>query len=284
MGNTIGLAKNILRKALPRKYYDKGRERSRQLAENILGDIHKFDYSPFIKEDTPSPYPFPVSKENLLEELGEKYEPSKRWVNYLPFYWMHFRDIRLDVRRVCEIGVQTERSVRMWEEFFPNAMIYGMDIDERCKEVEGGGVQIFIGDQSDPNFLNSFLSTLDGPLDIVIDDGSHIAEHQLKTFEVLFPSMATHGIYVVEDVQGEACTKTVNSFKQVADNVMYWPKGYPHENWPQLATFDDAASWADRHIVGIAFYRHLIFIMRGRNPEDNPFLALSAAAAAAEAQ
>jgi hypothetical protein len=37
-----------------------------------------------------SPYAFPVSRDNILEELGAKYRPSKRTHNYLPYYWMHF--------------------------------------------------------------------------------------------------------------------------------------------------------------------------------------------------
>jgi hypothetical protein len=271
-------AKDVLRKALPQKYYEKGRERSRQLAQEMFGDTYKFNFTPPTPAQIESPYGFQIQKGNLLEQLGEKYEPTKRWVGYLPYYWMHFRDIRLDVRSVCEIGVQSDRSVRMWEEFFPNATIYGLDIDEKCKEIEGGRVKIFIGDQSDTAFLNSFLSKLDGKLDIVIDDGSHIAEHQLITFETLFPAMSTHGIYVIEDIVGDACTKTVNSLKEIADNVMYWPEGYEHEKWPQLLHFDDRATWADRNIIGVAFYRHISFIMRGHNPEDNPFLALSAAA------
>lgn len=249
MGNNLSFAKSILRKALPEKYYDKGRERTRKLVQGTFGDIHHFAFSHATQDE--SHYKFPVWEGNPLDELGKEYEPSKRWLNYLPYYWMHFRDIRYDVRNVCEIGVQTSRSVRMWEEFFPNANIYGLDIDEKCKEVEGGRVKIVIGDQSDKTFLRSFVNSIDSKFDIIIDDGSHIAEHQLITFETLFPAMTTHGIYVIEDIIGDACTKTVNSLKQVVDNVMYWPKDYPLENWPQLAHFDGRATWADRNIIGI---------------------------------
>jgi hypothetical protein len=39
-----------------------------------------------------------------------------------------------------------------------------------------------------------------GGLDIVIDDGSHIASHQRKSFETLFPLLDPEGIYIVEDL------------------------------------------------------------------------------------
>ena len=92
-----------------------------------------------------SPFPFAVNRNNLLEKLGEKYSPTKRMHNYLVYYWTHFRDIHTEVRSVVEIGVQTDRSIRMWEEFFPNATIYGLDIDPKCKQFEGQEKDIYRG-------------------------------------------------------------------------------------------------------------------------------------------
>ncbi|MFE3638938.1 class I SAM-dependent methyltransferase [Streptomyces sp. NPDC059168] len=40
-----------------------------------------------------------------------------------------------------------------------------------------------------------------GPFDIVIDDGSHLNEHVLTSFEALFPHLRPGGLYVVEDTQ-----------------------------------------------------------------------------------
>ena len=40
-----------------------------------------------------------------------------------------------------------------------------------------------------------------------------------------------------------------------------------------LSEFPDEARWIDKNVIGIAFYRWIVFIMRGRNPRDNPFLA-----------
>lgn len=92
----------------------------------------------------PSPYGFPVAKDNVLEELGEAHRPSKRNHNYLPYYWMHLRDIREQVTNVLEIGVQTDCSMKMWEDFFPIATIHGLDIDPKCKALEGGRRRVHI--------------------------------------------------------------------------------------------------------------------------------------------
>ena len=225
---------------------------------------------------------FPVPRNNLLSELGEKHQPTKRLHNYLPYYWLHFRDIRLEVKAVCEIGLQTDRSLRMWEEFFPNAVICGLDIDPACKRFEGERRKVFIGNQSDREFLYSVLDRVGTSFDIVIDDGSHLVEHQQATFEILFPEMAGHGIYAIEDTGGcvgDAELQTVNWLKSAVDHIMHWPAGFPPSKWRFLRSFPEAA-WADRNIIGVAFYRWLVLVMRGRNPEDNPFLLSEADPAA----
>lgn len=222
-----------------------------------------------------SQYSFFISRKNPLEELGYKYQPSKRNHNYLLYYWMHFRDIRFDVRSVLEIGLQTDRSIKMWEEFFPNAIIYGIDLEPKCLDFQCDRRKIFIGDQGDSKFLKSVAKRAHKPFDIIIDDGSHIPRHQVETFQTLFPLMSDHGIYVIEDTGG--CVRdfnlvTVNSLKNHIDNIMYWPKGHDPRNWLHLNTFPNDASWADKNIIGIAFYRWIVFVMRGMNPEDNPYL------------
>jgi hypothetical protein len=188
---------------------------------------------------------------------------------------MHFRDVRFDVKKVIEIGVETDRSIRMWEEFFPNATIYGLDIDANCKQVEGGRRKVFIGNQADEEFCARVIEETGGAIDIIIDDGSHLVEHQVKTFNLLFPAMSDHGIYVIEDTGG--CVEdpelvTVNAMKGLVDSVMYWPKGFNPQHWSHLTKFPEDATWADKNIIGVAFYRWIVFVMRGRNPQDNPFL------------
>lgn len=223
----------------------------------------------------PSPYASLIQRGNPLEILGEKYGPTKRHHDYLKYYWMHLRDVRHEVRSVLEIGVQSDRSIRMWEEFFPNAIIYGIDIDPACEAHTGGRRQVFIGDQSDTKFLDAVIDATGGGFDVVIDDGSHVVEHQLTSFRHLFPRLSQHGLYVVEDTGpgvGDQSLVTVRALQQLIPSILYWPDGFPGEDWRYLVQFDDAAEWQDRNIAGIAFYRWIVFVMRGRNPDDNPHL------------
>lgn len=237
---------------------------------------YAFSFANASGDPAESPFPFLVSSENTLDELGARYRPTKRRHNYLPYYWMHFRDIRFDVKSVLEIGIQTDRSIRMWEEFFPHATIHGIDIDPACRQFEGGRRRIFVGDQSDRDFLRRVVEKSDRAFDVVIDDGSHRVEHQLTSFDFLFPTMSDHGVYVVEDTGGcvgDPELATVKSLMALVESIMYWPKGFKPRDWMFLPEFPDEARWIDRNVIGIAFYRWIVFIMRGRNPRDNPFLA-----------
>jgi hypothetical protein len=115
-----------------------------------------------------------------------------------------------------------------------------------------------------------------GPsLDVVIDDGSHLIEHQIVSFNFLFPRLSDHGIYVIEDTGGavgDTRLRTVNRLKTLIDRIFYWPTGVPGLHWSKLASFPENADWLARNVTGIAFYRWIAFIMRGHNPSDNPYL------------
>jgi len=272
--NSMKMARSLIRQILPARMK---RLLSRFIAKcQALFLRYKFSFPGASTRSQRSPYPFISNKDNFLEKLGEKYLPTKRLHNYLIYYWMHLRDIRMDVKSVLEIGIQTDHSIRMWEEFFPNAIIHGIDIDPACKQFEGDRRRIFVGDQGDYAFLRQVTESAARPFDIIIDDGSHLVSHQLRSFDYLFATMSDHGIYVIEDTGGcvgDYDLRTVNSLKALIDEIMYWPKGYDPPNWPHLSRFPDKAGWPAKNVVGIAFYRWIVFVMRGRNPEDNPFLS-----------
>ena len=71
---------------------------------------------------------------------------------------------------------------------------------------------------------------------------------------------------------GDYSLTTVNALKTLIDKIMYWPEGFEPKNCDHLSEFPDGTSWIARNIIGIAFYPWIAFIMRGRNPQDNPFL------------
>ncbi|WP_147819501.1 class I SAM-dependent methyltransferase [Salidesulfovibrio onnuriiensis] len=211
---------------------------------------------------------------NPLQELGEKYGPTKRYHDYLKWYWMHFRDIRNDVRSLLEIGVDKGTSLSMWREFFPNAEIHGLDLNPDCKQYESDRIHIHIGDQGSHEVLQK-VDDKGGPFDIVIDDGSHFPEHQLMAFRFFIKRMPQNGIFVIEDIgvgRGHDRKWVNDSMKGLVDHINYWDYDIESEGWLDMGRFPEHACWLDKNIAGVAFYRFICFIMKGDNPGANPFL------------
>jgi hypothetical protein len=117
---------------------------------------------------------------------------------YLPHYDWLFRSLRHERFNLIEIGVFHGASTRMWRRYFTQAQIVGLDRDPRCLEHSGDRVRIEIGSQDDPEFLHRVA--VDYPPWMVIDDGSHLADHMVLSFERLFPAVLSGGWYIVEDV------------------------------------------------------------------------------------
>ena len=123
-----------------------------------------------------------------------------KWKHYFEIYDRHFARFRDRHITLLEIGVAGGGSLQIWRRYFgPNARIFGLDINPDCKRFESPGTQVLIGNQGDPNFLEHLADEI-GPLDILIDDGSHAYNDQLTTFRALFKRIQMDGLYVCEDL------------------------------------------------------------------------------------
>ena len=124
--------------------------------------------------------------------------------SYTPFYHELFSPIRDKVRTLLEIGIETGASLRMWRDYFPNATIIGVD-NRPETAIDEERITSIICDAADLD-----KHDIDG-LDVVIDDGDHNPQHQADAFDLLFPKLSRHGIYVIEDVKnfGVICGPSV---------------------------------------------------------------------------
>ena len=123
-----------------------------------------------------------------------------KWVHYFDIYDRYFDRYRNQEVVILEIGVSQGGSLQMWKDYFGSkAKIYGIDIDPRCKALEEENIQIFIGSQANPSFLNE-IKTQIPPIDILIDDGGHTMNQQIISFEELYSHVKEDGIYLCEDV------------------------------------------------------------------------------------
>ncbi len=118
--------------------------------------------------------------------------------NYLAKYEFFLKKFRQQNITLLELGVFTGASERMWERYFPYADIYGVDIDESCKQYATERIHILIRDLSRIDTLQELCMLHP---QIIIDDASHVWSHQIVALFTLFESLPSGGVYILEDME-----------------------------------------------------------------------------------
>ena len=132
-----------------------------------------------------------------LIDLFKKY-PSKGKLHFLKIYDDYFKNFKNKKINILEIGVHEGKSLMIWKDYFPKANIIGIDLKSYNFNINR--IFTFQGDQTDINFLLG-LSRKFKKFDIIIDDGSHVCSHIIKTFGALFDFLKEDGLYICEDLQ-----------------------------------------------------------------------------------
>lgn len=178
----------------------------------------------------------------LLEkykELGSK--TDKEWGHkYISYFYndrlMPFKNKQI---KVLEIGVQHGYSIDLWNSFFTNATIVGVDQEivynsEKSKNIFLHEMNAYSDETID------FLFNEYGKFDIIIDDGPHTYESQdyfLKKYDKI---LNDQGLIVVEDVP-------LNSIDSLLkDNPTYFKietnkAEMNYDNHPGFNAYNDSA-------------------------------------------
>ena len=122
---------------------------------------------------------------------------------YIPIYERLLAHLVGKSPSVVELGIASGKSLLMWEEYFGNASILGIDIIERPAILDGHpAISFRKANAGKANALDEATSGME--FDVIIDDASHLLEDQKVAFEVLFPKLKVGGHYFIEDVFGKA--------------------------------------------------------------------------------
>lgn len=102
---------------------------------------------------------------------------------------------------LLEIGVWHGDSLRMWEEYNPELVIHGVDIDPSVRNFmhSTDKSKLHIGDQSNKDFMEDVI-VASGVPDFIIDDGSHQHAHIVASFKILWDYLRPGGYYFIEDL------------------------------------------------------------------------------------
>jgi cephalosporin hydroxylase len=130
--------------------------------------------------------------------------------SYIPIYEFLFSPIRDSCKAILEIGVQTGGSMKLWNGYFPNAIVYGIDCDIYNNRFRDPAPRIrYI--QADAYTTECASTFADNSLDIIIDDGPHTLESMCQVIDLYYRAVAPGGYLIIEDVQDIEWIPTIRS-------------------------------------------------------------------------
>ena len=160
---------------------------------------------------------------SAIKEIFDRHGSDKaNYHNYHEFYGCILGD-RRNVHSILEIGLGTNNtdiacnmgsggkpgaSLRAFRDHFPEALIYGADIDHSIL-FEEERIRTFHVDQTDPESFEKLAGLLPEEIDLVIDDGLHAPNANLLTLLFGLKKISPGGWVVIEDVTSPVIWQTV---------------------------------------------------------------------------
>jgi len=170
----------------------------------------------------------------MLGDLFNKYGSDKDRNGYSPYYDAIFKNLKEKPISMLEIGIGTMipgasssmvgyalpgyapgGSLRAWRDYFPKGQIMGCDIQLDTQFTEDR-ITTAIADSSSKEQLDAVLG--DRQFDIILDDGCHYDEIQVKTLKNLFHRVKPGGFYIIEDIQ--PWSRIGSEFRQMIQAVV----------------------------------------------------------------
>lgn len=155
-----------------------------------------------------------------LSQIHNKYDTDKgTYHSYIDQYDEIFGPHKYETFNFLEIGCLTCGSLKMFNEFFPKAHIYGLDnwaqnTDHIGHLLAHKGIDLnLVKEEIDLNYPRIHLKTCDSTnqeqvaqrlndvrFRFIIDDGDHSLVAQYSTFKNFLPFLEWNGVYIIEDV------------------------------------------------------------------------------------
>jgi hypothetical protein len=101
---------------------------------------------------------------------------------------------------ILEIGVQFGHSIKMWQEYFQNSWVGGIDINLSKLSFDNLN-NVFLCDGTDEDQVNKTLGNK--KFDYVVDDASHTLKDQILSFDIFYSKIKRGGKYFIEDIASE---------------------------------------------------------------------------------
>ncbi len=122
--------------------------------------------------------------------------------DYLRQYEKFIKEFRDETITIIEFGCAEGASLRLWEDYFPKATIYGVDIVSNAQQFVTERINIVIGNAAYQDTYEAIEQDLNGERPyVIIDDASHAWSEQRITLQIFWKMLAPGGIYIIEDLE-----------------------------------------------------------------------------------
>jgi hypothetical protein len=141
---------------------------------------------------------------SLLELVDNSRTDKNTIHSYLPLYQELLIKKKNTAKNVLEIGINLGGSIKLWNDFFVNAKIHGLDIipiEQIWSELKNDNIVLYNSDAYDDNFFNENFLNKNIKFDFMLDDGPHSLFSMIKFIELYSNVMEDDGILIIEDVQ-----------------------------------------------------------------------------------
>lgn len=156
----------------------------------------------------------PTTMCRIMTKYGS--DKGNSWHNYTTIYSEIFGTLRNRPLRIFELGLGREHpklaptigmdglpgaSLRGWREIFPQALVFGADIDRGILFAEDR-IQTFYCDQLDSGAIRDLWANppLVDKMDLIIEDGLHTFEANALFLAGSLDHLRPGGFYAVEDI------------------------------------------------------------------------------------
>ena len=154
------------------------------------------------------------SNKSELCDIGQKYDTDKSSQRnnvcdsrhchpYTLFYDGLFKNKKYEKLEIAEVGIGS--SLRMWQEYFTNANIYGFDCDytliNNFKHLYDNA-RCFLHhiEVTNKDSITNAFSEVNVMYDIIIEDTTHHFEDQIRVIENCYQHLKPGGILIIEDI------------------------------------------------------------------------------------
>jgi hypothetical protein len=140
-----------------------------------------------------------------LEEIVDNSRTDKNTVHsYLPLYQEILISKKESAKHVLEVGIYKGGSIKLWNDFFTNATVYGLDVMNSDHVWDGikNNDKIILHTSTDAynqDFFNTHISNKN--FDFMLDDGPHSLESMKQFIKLYSQVMTDDGVLIIEDVQ-----------------------------------------------------------------------------------